>query len=377
MNDLAGMSTANSGPEKPAFAPVFISHSSKDRAAALKVCKALEARGLACWVACRDVGLGDNFQEAIVRAIRSAKVMVLIFTNNANHSKEIQKELALASRLGLTVIPARVENVDPSEALVYELATRQWIDVYENWDEAMERLSSALAVSVGASATPPIPRTPSRPERKWGRPSWTWLLLVGGVIGVLASVIFVANWQPRDIITAPIAANPAPSPAPTMPRQNANAPAPLSPTSQGENATPAPPPAQSQPAKDGSNSYLARDEPSVPAPPAPPRSRSPDAPSSKIAKDEPSLPASPAPPKARPSDKITGSSTFGDEKPTPPLKARPSDKITGSSTFGDEKPTPPLKSRSPDKITGSSTFGDGGPSSLPASQIPGLAGDGR
>ena len=40
----------------------------------------LERHGLACWVASRDIGPGENFQEAIVKAIRSARAMVLVFT---------------------------------------------------------------------------------------------------------------------------------------------------------------------------------------------------------------------------------------------------------------------------------------------------------
>jgi TIR domain len=126
-------------------APVFISHSSKDRKVAQTICIALENRGLACWMAGRNVGPGENFQEAIVRAIRAAKVMVLVFTDNANNSGEIKKELALASHHNLTVIPARVEDVVPSEAFAYELATRQWIDLFENWEDEIERLTSWIA----------------------------------------------------------------------------------------------------------------------------------------------------------------------------------------------------------------------------------------
>jgi WD40 repeat protein len=123
-------------------APVFISHSSKDQKVARTICTALEKRGLSCWIAARNVGPGENFQEAIVRAIRAAKVMVLVFTGNANNSAEIKRELALASRYGLLVIPARVENVVPSEAFEFEFATRQWIDLFEDWDHEIERLSS-------------------------------------------------------------------------------------------------------------------------------------------------------------------------------------------------------------------------------------------
>jgi hypothetical protein len=154
-------------------APVFISHSSKDRKVAQTICIALENRGLVCWMAGRNVGPGENFQEAIVRAIRAAKVMVLVFTDNANNSAEIKKELALASHHNLTVIPARVEDVVPSEAFAYELATRQWIDLFENWEEEIERLTNWIAQFVPPATSssrfdapanqPAVPSTPAAP----------------------------------------------------------------------------------------------------------------------------------------------------------------------------------------------------------------------
>ena len=49
-------------------AKVFISHSSNDHKAAQTICTALEHRGLVCWMASRDVGPGQNYMDAIVRA---------------------------------------------------------------------------------------------------------------------------------------------------------------------------------------------------------------------------------------------------------------------------------------------------------------------
>ena len=72
---------------------VFISYSSRDSAAARRICVALEQRGCPCWIANRDVGAGENYQEAIVRAIEQARVMVLVFSANSNESREIDKEL--------------------------------------------------------------------------------------------------------------------------------------------------------------------------------------------------------------------------------------------------------------------------------------------
>ncbi len=69
---------------------IFISHSSQDRRVADRLCDALERRGLGCWLASRDIAPGENFQEAIVKAIRSVRAMVLVFTGSANNSDEIK-----------------------------------------------------------------------------------------------------------------------------------------------------------------------------------------------------------------------------------------------------------------------------------------------
>ena len=109
------------------------------------ICRALEARGLRCWISSRDVAGGDNYQAAIVRAIRQARIMLLVFTENANNSDEIKKEIALASRNKLTVIPLRIEDVLPNEALDFEFATRQWIDFFADWEQALDTLCTRVS----------------------------------------------------------------------------------------------------------------------------------------------------------------------------------------------------------------------------------------
>jgi hypothetical protein len=104
----------------------------------------LEARGLDCWISSRDVHPGENFQEAIVKTLRAARVMVLVFTSNANNSDEIKKELVLAGRYRVTIVPVRVEDVVPNDAFSYEFATRQWIDLFRNWEEEIEMLATQI-----------------------------------------------------------------------------------------------------------------------------------------------------------------------------------------------------------------------------------------
>jgi len=139
-------------------ASVFISYASQDQKVANTLCKALEGRGFSCWIASRNIAPGENFQIAIVRAIRSAKIMLLVFTGNSNNSDEMAKELALASQSKLIVVPLLIDDVRPNDAFSYEFATRQWIDFFSDWETAIEqlahRISVALATETPATAAP-------------------------------------------------------------------------------------------------------------------------------------------------------------------------------------------------------------------------------
>jgi hypothetical protein len=140
--------------------PVFISYATSDRKEALAVCEAIERRGVTCWIACRDVQPGENYQEAIVKAIRGARAMVLVFSDRANNSDEIKKEMSLVSRFHVPMLALRIEDVEPGDAFAYELATRQWIDLFEDWDKSIDALVARVATleaSDHAEAADPTP----------------------------------------------------------------------------------------------------------------------------------------------------------------------------------------------------------------------------
>lgn len=138
-------------------ANIFISFASQDRKIASTLCKALESRGFECWISDRDILPGENFQIAIVQAIRRAKIMLLVFTGNSNNSQEMTKELALASQQKLIVIPLRVEDVAPNDAFAYEFATRQWIDCFADWEFAMDQLSQRISNAIAVHPDAPNP----------------------------------------------------------------------------------------------------------------------------------------------------------------------------------------------------------------------------
>jgi tetratricopeptide (TPR) repeat protein len=141
---------------------VFISYATADRKQALQICKALERRDTPCWIATRDVPPGANYQEAIVGSLRGARAMVLVFSDAANNSDEIKKELSLASRYHIPVMALRIEDVEPSDAFAYELSTRQWIDAFDGWERSLDSLVRQIGEVSGAKAAIAAGSAPDR-----------------------------------------------------------------------------------------------------------------------------------------------------------------------------------------------------------------------
>jgi hypothetical protein len=126
------------------MAHFFICFSSKDEAVARRVVEFLEAKGLDCWISSRDVPPGQNYQETIVQALEEAKGVVFLFSEFSSASGEIKKELSLAGSVKAPVFPLRLSPITPSGALRYELATRQWIDLFSDPEQALTRLAQTI-----------------------------------------------------------------------------------------------------------------------------------------------------------------------------------------------------------------------------------------
>ncbi|HEX4407637.1 MAG TPA: toll/interleukin-1 receptor domain-containing protein [Xanthobacteraceae bacterium] len=246
-------------------ATVFISYSSKDQDIAETICRALEARGLACWIACRDVHAGDNFQESIVRALRAARVMVLVFTSNANNSDEIKKELVLAGRHQVTVVPVRVEDVAPNDAFTYEFATRQWVDLFKDWEHEVELLAtrishvldSAKPTAVGAETAAPAAIVRAPATKTASRQPLIWVAVLAAIV-VIGGVVFYLRGTPQSAQPPQVAMQTPPAAVPPAP----SVPAPMT--------APIPPPVSPPPATQSAPPAAASPPVQTPEPPPPP-----------------------------------------------------------------------------------------------------------
>jgi len=107
---------------------IFISYSANDKPTADAVCATLEARGLRCWIAPRDVLPGADWSEAIIDAIAGSRALVLVFSQHANTSQQVRREVERAVHKGIAVVPMRIADVPMSKSLEYFISTPHWLD---------------------------------------------------------------------------------------------------------------------------------------------------------------------------------------------------------------------------------------------------------
>jgi hypothetical protein len=171
---------------------VFISYSTSDKQIADAACAMLEAHGVRCWIAPRDIRAGDDFAKALVDAIAHARVFVLIFSSHSNVSDHVRREVQAAFHKGTVVVPLRIEDIEPSGALEYYLLGRHWLDAMTPPLEAqLKRLAeNVMAVLGAAPEAAPATRDNSRPRpgptsRPPGSRSRAWALSAGGAAAIV------------------------------------------------------------------------------------------------------------------------------------------------------------------------------------------------
>jgi formylglycine-generating enzyme required for sulfatase activity len=125
----------------------FISYAHQDKATADAACAKLEAEGIRCWIAPRDVPPGAEWAGAIVDAIDGCRAMVLIFSSSTNASRQIRREVQQAFDGEKPVVPFRIENIVPERSLRYYMGSVHWLDALT---PPLEQHLEKLAASVQA-----------------------------------------------------------------------------------------------------------------------------------------------------------------------------------------------------------------------------------
>jgi TolB-like protein/Flp pilus assembly protein TadD len=217
-----------------ASSKVFISYASQDVAVADTMCAALEAAGLPCWIAPRDVRAGESYAAAIVQAINSCRMLVLVLSKSAIDSPHVLREVERASSKKCPVLSIRMDATELPPDLEYFLSANHWLDAS---GRPVEQVLPALVESVqgrdagksarealGASSTaaslargPRPSPAPSKPSSRWGKRA---MVLALAALGVGLAFMFADRlWLSKRGVApaAPIRAAPrARAPASTL-----------------------------------------------------------------------------------------------------------------------------------------------------------------
>src|ERR1700712_4944241 len=145
---------------------IFISYRRADAAWARLLHAQLRAEGVEAWYDAH-VGPGEDWRVATPRALEDSRIFVLLFSASAAQSSDIAKELAAATLEKKLIIPVRLENIAPKGAFLYELASRNWVNAYDNTEDKLAELARGLAhlVKTGARDASVLPFDRSADDR--------------------------------------------------------------------------------------------------------------------------------------------------------------------------------------------------------------------
>lgn len=234
---------------------IFISYGHEDKSTADAACAVLESEGLRCWIAPRDILPGNEWTMSVMDGIVHAKAVVLIFSHHSDASPQVRREVERAIHHGIPVVPVRIEDVLPSEAMEYLISAPHWLDAMTAPLEShYRRLAASLKlliqqqggtklseeVSAPETSRPKsLPRTSKLPRRA--------MLAIAASLLLLAGIYGGSQLAHRSTNTEAIA-KPSQSPLPPVSPEILQSPPQLmSPSAAAVSASSEPtPPAQAQ-----------------------------------------------------------------------------------------------------------------------------------
>jgi hypothetical protein len=137
---------------------IYVSYAAKDSIAAEAIVEVLENKGFHCWLARRDL-LHESFAtDALARVIVDAKALVLLFSDWANKSKFIEREVAIAVDENLPVLVlTEDDDLELNPLLRVLLSRARWVRV-----RTLTRIDAALTELLLPPAAEPPQTVPTR-----------------------------------------------------------------------------------------------------------------------------------------------------------------------------------------------------------------------
>ena len=137
---------------------VFISHSSATAAAAARIEQAFVAAGFDAWLDNSDLGLGVQLRPELNEAIKSSRVMVLVWSAPASRSRWVSAEILTAFHMDRFILPCVTDDTPLPQFFGHPV----YLDLRTAGDDALTRLVRAAETAPdSANPVPPVVASPS------------------------------------------------------------------------------------------------------------------------------------------------------------------------------------------------------------------------
>lgn len=100
---------------------IYISYSNRDANIAQEIATAIEASGIKCWIAKRDILPGSQWGEEITHAIKKSSLLLVILSSNSASSNMVGHEVEVAYKQNIKIVPVLVEKIRMSYSLSHIL----------------------------------------------------------------------------------------------------------------------------------------------------------------------------------------------------------------------------------------------------------------
>jgi len=188
---------------------VFISYGSADRERIQDLVTRLRQAGVTVWIDEAGIEGAAMWSQEIVGAINNCNILILAISTNSAQSKNVVRELALASEDDKTILPVFIEPTKIPESMKYQLAGIQRVEYFEgNEDEsiggvlrALKRLGISTDGDTENQALGQVPA--SKPQGKAKSPA---LALAAIAVVALLALVFIlkpGDGQPTAKPSAP------------------------------------------------------------------------------------------------------------------------------------------------------------------------------
>jgi len=133
---------------------VFISYTTHDLEVARSLMEFLETSGIQCFFAPRDIGAGNAYASALMKALEECKAVLLVASDAINSSEHVLNEVDVMIEMKKPILPVFIEDFHMNYDYRYYLGRKQCIIAYPDVIESyFPKILDGIAAAIKADIT--------------------------------------------------------------------------------------------------------------------------------------------------------------------------------------------------------------------------------